>query len=233
MLSFNFKNLAMMIGVIYVILITLIDHHKLFWVDYLYTTCLGLYYYRETGSFNGMLVLLFALSCAMETQFIFGFEENYTGVMVFAILVFILLCIMLVPLARETKISFKDVDLISSILGTVGMGYVLGYLVHLLLPLVPEPRMLILAIVPFCTMMLMMIFIPVFNTKINNFNLVITGGAILVLILSACITEFLFESYTLLLSSYLGSLMFKIVFVIFLINRFKQQNENLEEPKRL
>lgn len=217
------------VGLVYVLLITLDDHEKYFWIDYLFTTCIGLYYYIESGrKINYKLIALYIFSCGVESLFIFGFTENYNGIMWFATLLFIVFLIMLYPVARETIVSFKEVDMLSSVLGIIGMGYILCYIIYVVLPVVPNKELLIMAVIPFGIVLLLLIFIPVFNTRINNFNLVIIGGALFVEMVSGLVSEFLFESYAMVVATYVASMIYKVVFAVFLLNRMKKDDRNLE-----
>jgi hypothetical protein len=183
----------------------------------MYMLFLLLYHYKATEKFNIVLLIYLAAMLVAEVLFLYDFEK-YINVLSFAQLIGQMCFFWL--LRSILKVNFKNFsihNLIELIIGFIGISYIVGYLLYLIFPLIPDLTLFLPSVIVFFIMVIICMGIPFFNKHPDNIMLWGIGGGLIAEMSCAFIYEYISDHKAYLVMAHLFGAFIKIIFTMYLI----------------
>ncbi|WP_299767489.1 hypothetical protein [uncultured Dokdonia sp.] len=114
------------------------------------------------------------------------------------------------------------------IIGTLGFSYVVGYLMYLIFPLIPDLTLFIPSVISFILLTILCLRYPFFNRHPDNILLWGIGGGMIAEMMCAFIFQYVSDLRVFIVMAHVFGAFLKIVFVIYLI-RLKEADTLDEE----
>lgn len=129
------------------------------------------------------------------------------------------------------KVKFKNFsthNLTELIIGFLGLSYIVGYVLYLIFPLIPDLTMFLPSIIAYLIVIIICIGIPFFNKHPDNIILWGIGGGIIAEMTCAFIYEFIYDHRAYIVLAHAFGAFLKILFAIYIvrIKEIKQTEEN-------
>jgi len=183
----------------------------------IYMLFLFLYHYKATEKFNIVLLIYLITMLIAEVLFLYDFEK-YINVLSFSQLVGQMCFFWLIR--SILKVNFKNYsthNLIELVVGFIGISYIVGYLLYLIFPLIPDLTLFLPSVIVFFIMVIICIGIPFFNKHPHNIMLWGIGGGLLGEMSCGFIYEYMSDHGAYLVMAHLFGAFIKIIFTMYLI----------------
>ncbi len=207
---------AISIGVLILLICIVYAPANTFILFPIFVFTLFLYHYKRSQKFSALFLAYLVSAMLSEIGFIYDFVKYINWVSLFNITAQILLILLLKPLLKFKIKDFSTHNIVEVIIGFLGISYVLGYILYMIFPLIPDLTLFIPSVISFLFIVAICIAIPLFNKHPRNIFLWGVGGGLLLEMLSAFIYEFLNNDKGLIIASFTFALFLKIVLAIYL-----------------
>lgn len=207
---------AISIGVLILLVCILYTPINSFVLFPVFVFILFLYHYKRSEKFSILFLAYLVSAMLSEIGFIYDFMKYINWVSLFNITAQILLILLLKPLLKFKIRDFSTHNLVEVVIGFIGISYVLGYILYMIFPLIPDLTLFIPSVISFLFIVAICIAIPLFNKHPRNIFLWGVGGGIILEMLCAFIYEFLNNNKGLIIASFIFALFVKIVLAIYL-----------------
>lgn len=174
------------------------------------------YVYQVTRKVNMLFILFLFATMISEVLFLYDFD-SYVSIssLVFSVACVILL-FMLKPVIKTRSRVFSKHYFLELIIGSLGLGYVLGYLIYKVSPLVPNMEVFIVSDIIFIITIGAYFITPGFNKHTSNISLFAIGGGFLGEMIFAFIYKYFFEEIGFLLISISFGIFVKVILATYL-----------------
>ncbi len=183
----------------------------------IYMLFLVIYHYKATEKFNVVFLIYLAAMFVAEVMFLYGFEK-YINIVSSAQLIGQLCFFWLIR--SVLKVNFKNFsthNLIELIIGFIGISYIVGYLLYLIFPLIPDLTLFLPSVIVFFVMVIVCIGIPFFNKHPDNIMLWGIGGGLIAEMSCAFIYEYMSDHKAYLVMAHIFGAFLKIIFAMYLV----------------
>ncbi len=163
-----------------------------------------------------------------ELLFLYDFEKYVNIVSVLHITSQLCFLWLLKPILKVDIKKFSTHNLTELIIGTLGFSYVVGYLMYLIFPLIPDLTLFIPSVISFILLTILCLRYPFFNRHPDNILLWGIGGGMIAEMMCAFIFQYVSDLRVFIVMAHVFGAFLKIVFVIYLI-RLKEADTLDEE----
>lgn len=192
-----------------------IEYTSIFFV--IYMLFLFLYHYKATEKFNVVLLIYLTTMLIAEVLFLYDFEK-YINLLSFSQLIGQMCFFWLIrPILKLNFKDFSTHNLAELIIGFLGISYIVGYLLYLIFPLIPDLTLFLPSVIVFFIMVIICIGIPFFNKHPHNIMLWGIGGGLIGEMSCAFIYEYMSDHKAYLVMAHLFGAFIKIIFTMYLI----------------
>jgi len=118
------------------------------------------------------------------------------------------------------KVNFKNYsthNLIELVVGFIGISYIVGYLLYLIFPLIPDLTLFLPSVIVFFIMVIVCIGIPFFNKHPHNIMLWGIGGGLIAEMTCAFTFEYISDHRAYIVMAHIFGAFLKIIFAMYLI----------------
>ncbi|WP_299678882.1 hypothetical protein [uncultured Dokdonia sp.] len=183
----------------------------------IYMLFLFLYHYKATEKFNVVLLIYLVAMLVAEVMFLYDFEK-YINVVSLTQLIGQMCFFWLIRSMLKVKFeNFSTHNLIELIIGFIGISYVIGYLLYLIFPLIPDLTLFLPSVIVFFIMVTICIGIPFFNKHPDNIMLWGIGGGLIGEMSFGFIFEYISDHKAYLVMAHIFGAFLKIIFTMYLI----------------
>jgi len=194
----------------------------------LYALFLFLYHYSAMRKFSFPFFAYLLVAMCYEVLFLYDYE-NYINIIAFLHITSQLFFIWLLkPVIKVNIKNFSTHNLPELVIGFLGIGYVIGYVLYLIFPLIPDLTLFIPSVISFLLIIVACIGIPLFNKHPDNIMLWGIGGGLIGEMVCAFTYEYVSDHRAYIVMAHIFGAFLKIVFAIYLtrINTIKNFEEN-------
>ncbi|MEP0265630.1 hypothetical protein [Dokdonia sp.] len=182
-----------------------------------YILFLFLYHYKATEKFNVVLLIYLIAMLVAEVMFLYDFEK-YINVLSFSQLIGQMCFFWLIRSILKINLkNYSTHNLLELIIGFLGISYIVGYLLYLIFPLIPDLTLFLPSVIVFFIMVIICIGIPFFNKHPDNIMLWGIGGGLIAEMACAFIYEYISDYKAYLVLAHLFGAFIKIIFTMYLI----------------
>ncbi len=192
----------------------------------LYALFLFLYHYAATGIFSKMLLVYLVTAMSFEILFLYDFEKYVNVISVLHITSQLCFLWLLKPILKVDIKKFSTHNLTELIIGTLGISYIVGYLMYLIFPLIPDLTLFIPSVISFLFLTVLCLRYPFFNRHPDNILLWGIGGGMIAEMMCAFIHQYVSDLRVFIVMAHVFGAFLKIVFVIYLIRLRKMKTLN-------
>ncbi len=176
-----------------------------------------LYHYRATEKFNIVFFVYVFSMMFSELLFLYDFEKYVNLCSFFNIVSQICFLWLLKPVLKVKLKNFSAHNGIELIIGFLGISYVLGYLIYMIFPLIPDVTLLLPSMIAFFVIITICIGFPLFNKHPDNIMLWGVGGGLIGEMCSAFIFEYVSDHRAYIVMAHVFGSFIKIIFTIYLL----------------
>lgn len=155
---------------------------------------------------------------AMFSEIVFLYDfKKYINVssLLYIISQLCFLCL-LKPVLKVNIRKFSTHNLTELIVGFLGISYVIGYVIYLIFPLIPDLTLFVPSVISFLVIVMYCIAIPFFNKHPDNIMLWGVGGGLIAEMVFAFSYEYISDHRAYLVMAHVFGAFLKIIFVIYL-----------------
>ena len=182
----------------------------------LFTFFLFLYHYKATEKFNVYFLIYLVSLMFAEIGFMVGFSENINLLSFLNIVSQITFLILLKPIVKVEFKSFSGHNLTESIISFLGLSYILGYVLYLVFPLIPDFTLFFPSLLAFFITVVLCTGIPFFNKHPDNLMLWGIGTALVAEMCCSFIFEYISDHRAYIVMSHIFGAFLEILFAIYL-----------------
>ncbi len=182
----------------------------------LYALFLFLYHYKATGKFVFPFLAYLLVAMFYEVLFLYDYE-NYINIIAFLHITSQLFFIWLLkPVIKVNIKNFSTHNLTELVIGFLGISYVIGYVLYLIFPLIPDLTLFIPSVISFLLIIIACIGVPLFNKHPDNIMLWGIGGGLIGEMVCAFTYEYVSDHRAYIVMAHIFGAFLKIVFAIYL-----------------
>ncbi|WP_299678885.1 hypothetical protein [uncultured Dokdonia sp.] len=178
---------------------------------------LFLYHYNATGIFSKVLLAFLVTAMLSEMIFLYDFDKYINIVSALHITSQLCFLWLLKPILKVDIKEFSTHNLIELIIGTLGISYVVGYLLYLIFPLIPDLTLFVPSVISFLIITILCVRYPFFNIHPDNILLWGIGGGMIAEMTCAFIYQYISDLRVFIVMAHMFGAFLKIIFVIYLI----------------
>ncbi len=189
---------------------------------------LFLYLFKATNSVNGIFLSFLLLTMLSEILFLIDYQKYVNYATLFSGLSNVLMLLLIRPAIPKEYSTFSKHNIIELIIGFIGVGVGLGYLIYSLIPLVPNIFIFMVGLLSFLVAAATCFTIPNINRHPDNSLLWGIGGAYIAEMSFAFVHQFISNDILFLLASIFMGCFVKIVLATYLarIEPIKKYDNN-------
>lgn len=185
---------------------------------------LVLYYYKETGVFYMHFLVYLLLNMIAEIAYIYDFVTYFKLAVITTFFAELLLIYMLKPYLRFNFKKISKHNIIELIIGFVGIGALVIYMLFIIIPKLPNVLIFMPTIISFTLLCLLCFGIPMLNKHPKHIYLWAVGSLFIGELFMAFIYEYIQrDTLFLILAFVLGSSL-KITLAIYFANMATQED---------
>lgn len=191
----------------------------IFYSFYLYpifSLSLFMYEYKETNKFNVVFFLFLLSTNITEILFLFDYETYVIIASLFSVVSSVCLLLLLKPVLKRRSKVFSQHYILELIIGFLGFGFVLGYLIYSVAPLVPDLSIFMISTIVFIITIGAYFLTPSYNKHTGNISLFGIGGAYMGEMVFAFIYKYIYSEISFLLVGAIMTIYLKVVLATFL-----------------
>lgn len=194
----------------------------------LFALFLFLYHYAATEVFSVAFLIFVVATMLSEIGFLYDFETYINIISPLHIISQMCFLWLLKPVLKVDIKKFSTHNLTELIVGFLGISYVIGYLLYLIFPLIPDLTLFAPSVIAFLLIIIVCIGVPYFNKHPDNIILWGIGGGLIAEMTSAFIYEYVSDLRIFLVMAHIFGAFLKIIFAIYLtrINEIKDFDED-------
>lgn len=178
---------------------------------------LFLFVFKATGKFNIFLLVFLSMTMLSEMTFLYDTNRYMSITTVLSVIACASLLFLIKPVIKKRTKAFSKHNLIELIIGFVGVGSVMGYLVYAVIPLVPNISVFIVSLITSTATIMVCFILPNYNKHTDNVALFFIGGSYMAELAFAFIYAYINKELAfLIISIFMGSFL-KIVLCSYLI----------------
>lgn len=192
-----------------------VEHTFIYFV--LFAIFLFLYHYRATEKFNIIFLIYLVALMVSEVGFLYNFK-TYINIVALAYIIGQMCFLWL--LKPVLKIKFKNFsthNLTELIIGFLGISYILGYVLYLIFPLIPDLTLFFPSIIAYLIVTIVCIGVPFFNKHPDNIILWGIGGGMIAEMTCAFIYEYIQDHRAYIVLAHIFGAFLKILFAIYIV----------------
>lgn len=194
----------------------------------LFALFLFLYHYKATGKFNVFFLVYLVALMISEVGFLYDFEA-YINVIAFTYIVSQMCFLWLLkPVLKIKWRNFSTHNLTELIVGFLGVSYIIGYLLYIIFPLIPDLTLFLPSIIAYLIITTLCIGIPFFNKHPDNIILWGIGGGMVAEMTCAFIFEYVSDYRIYIVMAHIFGAFLKIIFAIYLTRILEIKNSEKE-----
>jgi len=196
----------------------------------LYAIFLFLYHYKTTGKFVFPFFAYLIMAMCYEVLFLFDYENYINEISFLHITSQLLFFYLLKPILKINVKKFSTHNLTELVIGFLGISYVMGYVLYLIFPLIPDLTLFIPSVISFLFIIVACIGIPLFNKHPDNIMLWGIGGGVIAEMVCAFTYQYVSDHRAYIVMAHIFGAFLKIVFAIYLtridtIKDFKEDED--------
>ncbi|WP_041295595.1 MULTISPECIES: hypothetical protein [unclassified Dokdonia] len=192
---------------------------NIFYSFYLYpifSLSLFMYEYKETNKFNIVFFLFLLSTNITEILFLFDYDTYVVIASLFSVISSICLLLLLKPVLKKRSKVFSQHYILELIIGFLGFGFVLGYLIYSIAPVVPDLSIFIISTIIFIITIGAYFITPSYNKHTGNISLFAIGGAYMGEMVFAFIYKYIYQEIGFLLVGGIFTIYLKVVLATYL-----------------
>lgn len=210
-------TLAILMSALLALVSVFFDIENTLLVFVTYMLLLFLYHYKGTDGFNVVFLVYLVAMFLAEVLFLYDFEK-YINILSFVQLVGQMCFFWLIrPVLIVNFKNFSTHNLIELIVGFIGISSIVGYLLYLIFPLIPDLTLFLPSVIVFFIMVIICIGIPFFNKHPDNIMLWGIGGGLIGEMSCGFIYEYISDHKAYLVMAHIFGAFIKIIFTIYLV----------------
>lgn len=151
-----------------------------------------------------------------EIGFLIDFEKYLTILSLFHIISQICFLWLLKPVITIRLKNFSTHNLTELIIGFVGISYILGYVLYLIFPLIPDLTLFVPSAILLMFAIIVCIGVPFFNRHPDNIMLWGIGGGLIAEMVCAFTYQYVSDHRAYLVMAHIFGAFLKIVFALYL-----------------
>ncbi|WP_299216399.1 hypothetical protein [uncultured Dokdonia sp.] len=151
-----------------------------------------------------------------EIGFMLGFSENINVLSFLNLVSQICFLILLKPIVKVKLKSFSNHNLTELIISFLGLSYILGYVLYLVFPLIPDFTLFFPSLIAFFITIILCTGIPFFNKHPDNIMLWGVGIGLIAEMCCSFIFEYVSDHRAYIVMSHIFGAFLEIVFAIYL-----------------
>ena len=175
-----------------------------------------LYVYKATRKNNILFLCFLVVTMISEILFLYDFNSYVSASSLLSATACVLLLFLLKPVLKKESFAFSKHNMLELIVGFIGLGFVMAYLVYMVVPLVPNAGIFIVSVIIFAVAIAVFFITPSLNKHTDNVSLLGIGGAYLTEMAFAFIYKYLFTEIGFLIISIFMGIFIKVVLAIYL-----------------
>ena len=183
----------------------------------LYALFLFMYHYTATNTFNGVFLLYLLTMMVSEVGFLYDFEKYINPLSIVYIIGQLCFIWLLRPMLRVNFKNFSTHNLTELIIGFIGVSYIIGYILYLIFPLIPDLTLFVPSVIAFIIIVALCIGVPFFNKHPDNIMLWGLGGALIAEMSSAFIYEYVSDHRSFIVMAHIFGAFLKILFATYIV----------------
>ncbi|MFT5893018.1 MAG: hypothetical protein ACI9Y7_003137 [Dokdonia sp.] len=163
-----------------------------------------------------------------EIGFLYDFETYINIISPLHIISQMCFLWLLMPVLKVDIKKFSAHNLTELIVGFLGLSYLLGYVLYLIFPLIPDLTLFVPSVISFLVIIIACIGVPSFNKHPDNIMLWGIGGGLIAEMACAFIYEYVSDLRAFLVLAHVFGVFLKIVFAMYLtrIDEIKDFDED-------
>ncbi|AEE18417.1 hypothetical protein JM84_1245 [Dokdonia sp. Hel_I_63] len=175
-----------------------------------------MYEYKETNKFNIVFFLFLLSTNITEILFLFDYDTYVVIASLFSVISSICLLLLLKPVLKKRSKVFSQHYILELIIGFLGFGFVLGYLIYSIAPVVPDLSIFIISTIIFIITIGAYFITPSYNKHTGNISLFAIGGAYMGEMVFAFIYKYIYQEIGFLLVGGIFTIYLKVVLATYL-----------------
>ncbi len=183
----------------------------------MYALFLFLYHYTATKVFSKVLLVYLITTMLSEMIFLYDFDKYINIASALHITSQLCFLWLLKPILKVDIKKFSTHNLTELIIGTLGISYVVGYLLYLIFPLIPDLTLFVPSVISFLIIVILCIRYPFFNRHPDNILLWGVGGGMIAEMMCAFIFQYVSDLRIFIVMAHVFGAFLKIVFVVYLV----------------
>lgn len=152
-----------------------------------------------------------------EVSFLYDFEKYITLASALYIVSQICFLWLLKPVLKINFKNFSTHNLTELIIGSLGISYVIGYVLYLVFPLIPNLALFLPSTIAFLFIVILCLGIPFFNRHPDNIMLWGIGGGLIAEMTCAFTFEYISDHRAYIVMAHIFGAFLKIIFAMYLI----------------
>ncbi|GEM_PF-2148626 len=182
----------------------------------LFAIFLFIYHYKATGKFSFPFFTYLLVAMFYEILFLYDFEKYINVISFLHITSQLFFLWLLKPVIKINIKNFSTHNVTELIIGFLGMSYVIGYVLYLIFPLVPDLTLFIPSVISFLLIIVACIGIPLFNKHPDNIMLWGIGGGLIAEMVCAFTYQYVSDHRAYLVMAHIFGAFLKIIFALYL-----------------
>ena len=182
----------------------------------LFAIFLFIYHYKATGKFSFPFFTYLLVAMFYEILFLYDFEKYINVISFLHITSQLFFLWLLKPVIKINIKNFSTHNVTELIIGFLGMSYVIGYVLYLIFPLVPDLTLFIPSVISFLLIIVACIGIPLFNKHPDNIMLWGIGGGLIAEMVCAFTYQYVSDHRAYQVMAHIFGAFLKIIFALYL-----------------
>lgn len=182
----------------------------------LFALFLFLYHYKATQKFVIPFFVYLLVAMFYEILFLYDYKNNINVISLLHITSQLFFLWLLKPIIKINIKNFSTHNLIELVIGFLGISYVIGYVLYLIFPLIPDLTLFIPSVISFLLITTVCITLPLFNKHPDAIMLWGIGGGLIAEMVCAFTYEYVSDHRAYIVMAHIFGAFAKIVFAIFL-----------------
>ncbi|WP_396596024.1 hypothetical protein [Dokdonia sp. R86516] len=211
-----YRTAGLITGLMIMLVMGFWDITLSFYLYPIFSLCLFLYEYKANNKFNVLFFVFLISTNITEILFLFDFQTYVTIASIFSGVSSICLLLLLRPVLKRRSKVFSRHYVLELIIGFLGFGFVLGYLIYSVAPLVPDLSIFIISVIIFIITIGAYFLTPSYNKHTGNISLFGIGGAYMGEMVFAFIYKYIYTEIGFLLVGAIMTIYLKVVLATFL-----------------
>ncbi len=212
----SYRTAGLITGLLIMLIMGFWDIFYSFYLYPIFSLSLFMYEYKETNKFNIVFFLFLLSTNITEILFLFDYDTYVVIASLFSVISSICLLLLLKPVLKKRSKVFSQHYILELIIGFLGFGFVLGYLIYSIAPVVPDLSIFIISTIIFIITIGAYFITPSYNKHTGNISLFAIGGAYMGEMVFAFIYKYIYQEIGFLLVGGIFTIYLKVVLATYL-----------------